>query len=234
VSGCRIVLILIFFYSQWRAFQKNLLARLLLVICAFAGPALLAWAALIVIMGIAPGLWPAQLVWFLVPAVCVAVTSLLAFASVGMQLFRGTSGTASPLSKSFTDLACILYALSAVWFFKVFPFYAPHAVAIGAALSPVFFWSAVALLLALAIILLGRLFHRPISAFIGLSAVAGILIFFVALLQRPYLVYPFITNGAVFTALATAKILFIVFAIGIVILIPSLILLYRLFVFTPA
>ncbi|GEM_PF-5309952 len=219
VSGARILLVLVFFYSSWEWLKKSLVVRSAFALCSFAGPVLLAVGAVAVLTGIAPSLWPASFFWLVAAAVCVALSSLAAFA--------GLFGR-----KTFGDVAVIAYAASAIWFFKMLPFYMPWvSITHPQFLSSAFTWTSLLLVAALALVFAGRLVRRPAIAFTGLAAVAGILIIFVAALQQPYLAYPFVSAASAFTALATAKILFGAFAGGSVILIPSILLLYWLFVF---
>ena len=173
--------------------------------------------------------WPAHLFFLLAPTLCFAIASLAAFSALGLQLFQASLQASRPL-KAFTDISCIIYALSAVWFFKALPLYIPWVfLTHPTRLDSIFIWTALGLIAVFAVILVGRLARRPIIAFGGLAATEGILIFFVAVLQRPYLAYPFVTATGAFTALATAKILFIAFSIGIIAVVLALALLYRLF-----
>lgn len=234
-SGFRILLVLVFFYSSFERLQRLFIVRALFAVSAFAGPAIAAWGATIVLIGVAPALWLGSFAWLLLPAVFFALSSLVAFASVGIQLFRVTTHTAisgahesSSALSVLTTLSCIVYGASAVWLFRMLPLFTAHSRA-----TAELFWFSLILALALLVLMVGLLAHRAGVAFFGLAATAGVLVFFAIALQYPYLVFPFITAAAAFTAPATAKILFGVFGGGLILLIPSFILLYRLFIFNP-
>ncbi len=222
-NGVRVLSVLIFFYSPFERIQQSLLARLVFATSAYTAMAAAAWGATVAIIGVTPELWLAQFAWLLVPAVLFALAGLAAFAGVGMELFGGADSSTSPV-KMFTDFSCVAYAASAVWFFKMVPLFAAHNIRSADVL-----WTSVALALALALAALGRLARRPSAAFFALAALVGILIFYVISLQYPYLVYPFITAASAYTATSTATILFIVCILGLVLVIPSLAVLYTLF-----
>ena len=223
-SGIRIFSVLIFFYSSFSRLQQSMVMRLIFTLSAFIAAGTAAWGATSVIVGVSPVLWLGQFLILEIPAVVLALSGLAAFAGVGIKLFSGVDARSMVPLGIFIDLSCVAFAFSAIVFFRVLPLFADHAAG-----STDLLWLSIALAIALALVALGRLASRPSATFLGLAAMMGILIFYAISLQYPYLVYPFITAAGAFTAAATAPILFIVFCVGLLLVLPSLVLLYKLF-----